>query len=160
MKNNNSSPSNIEQLDLIFDTYTVTPKKYFVISLALSCSVALVSIFLAGHAFSWLGTPLLITYILWLFWVGPRYLQRSNRSLVAGLGTLSFFIPTIIYFFMLWLGQPGWPLDDFMGDNYADFPAFLSTIAIAAFVYGLLLLRMKLYSSVSVKRHSKKDLFQ
>ena len=152
--------STVEQLDLFFDRRKLTPKQYFIVGIALSCAMALFTHVLTGHAFSWVATPLVIAMIVWILWLGPRYLQRYSRALVAGLGTVAFFAPTIVFFFMLWLGQPGWPLDSLMGDKYADFPAFLSTLALTLVVYGLLLLRMKLYSRANVKGHSKKDLFQ
>lgn len=137
----------MERLDGFFDKHPINPKKYFIISLLLCCGTVL-SAFLS------------ILAIVWLVWLGPRYLRRYDQKLVIGLGTLAFFTPAILYFFMLWLGQPGWPLDSFMGDRHTDFPALLSLIALTLAVYGLLVLRMKLYNSVSVKRHSKKDLSQ
>ena len=159
-KTKEQEPSSIEWLDSFFDKRKPTPTQYFAVGILLSSAVALVTTLWEGYAFSWIATPLVIAMIVWILWLGPRYLQRYNRMLVAGLGTLAFFAPTLVYFFMLWLGQPGWPFDSLMGDKYADFPALLSAVALMGVIYGLLLLRMKLYSSTNVKGHSKKDLFQ
>jgi len=159
-KNTEQASSTLEGLDSFFDKCNLTPKRYFVSGLALSCAMALSTHLLQDHVFSWIATPLVIVTLAWILWLGPRYLSRYSRALVAGLGTAAFFAPTLIYFFMLWLGQPGWPLDKLMGDRYADFPALLGAVAAAFVVYGVLLLRMKLHSPISIKGHSKKDLFQ
>lgn len=150
----------MNKVDTFFDTHPLTPRVYFWVGFSLSALGSAATHFWSGRPQSWLLAFPLLALFAWLIWLGPHYLQRYDRKRLLRLGTLAFFLPMLIHAFMLWLGQPGWLLDDFMGDLYMDNGAFLSVFVFAAVVYGLLALRMRLYSVVSVKRHSKKDLFQ
>lgn len=153
------SSSHLQQkIDHLFDAHPLTLSRYFMVGALLSGVWAVL-----GHIWdlSFWANLLLGSLVLgWLIWIGPRYLQRKNRQRVLLLGTLAFFMPHFINGCMLWLGQPGWPLDDFMGRPYIDTGGLLSLFVFAGILYGILLLRMKMYDVVSVKRHSKKDLFQ
>lgn len=148
----------MEPIDTYFDKHRVTPLNYFLAGAVLSSTHSIVN-----HTIDDPGLLLPFIFpllIVWLVWLGPRYLQRHNRKLVAALGTLAFFLPWFVEAVLLWLGQPGWPLDNLMGDRYTDVFGPIIVVGWMVVVYLLIRIRIALYSKVSVKRHSKKDLFQ
>jgi uncharacterized membrane protein len=138
----------MEKIDAYFDAHPLKPWQYFLVGLVLT-----VLHFIVGF---WL----FIIVLIWLVWIGPRYLQRYNRKYITALGTLAYFLPIIGDAILIWLAQPGWILEGHTGGRYTDFRGVLAACAFPVIVYGLLVFRLSLYDRVGVKRHTKKDLFQ
>jgi hypothetical protein len=145
----------MKQFDLIFNSRSLTLGGYFAIGVVLSGLWGISGNFLKGNDLFFLPLALLVILLWWLIWIGPRYLRQYNRKHVLLFGVLAFFAPTIIHACMLWLGQPGWPLDNFMGRPYFDYGALLSVFIFVGVVYGLLLLRLKVYDAVDARKQRK-----
>lgn len=133
-----------QRTDSFFDKHPLALWSYFLVGALLSSSWVILE--RVSH-----GLPLWANLLTggivfgWLIWMGPQYVRHNNRRKVLLLGVLALFAPHFVHAFMLWLGQPGWPLDEFMGQQYVDAGGLLSLFIIVGVLYWLLLLRMKMY---------------